>query len=65
VRCVATNGHLELAVDDDGAGPGPAAAGRGLDNMRARSLALGARFEARERPGGGTRIQVEIEGWRR
>jgi|RhiMethySRZTD1v2_1073278.scaffolds.fasta_scaffold58484_3 signal transduction histidine kinase len=68
VRCVASNGQLELSVDDDGNGRGSAAPtgnGRGLDNMRARSLALGARFDAGPGPEGGTRIRVEIEGWRR
>lgn len=55
-----------LEIADDGVGfdqataAGAAAGHRGLQNMRARAEALGARLEIDSRPLGGTRIIVEL-----
>jgi signal transduction histidine kinase len=52
-------GALAVEVDDDGAGAGPAGGsggGFGLTGMAERAEALGGRFEAGRRPGGGFRV---------
>jgi signal transduction histidine kinase len=47
---------LAVEVDDDGAGPAEDGGGFGLTGMAERAEALGGRFEAGRRPGGGFRV---------
>ena len=51
---------MEVAVEDDGRGPGPGtlagAGGYGLIGMRERVNLFGGRFEAGRRDGGGFRV---------
>jgi signal transduction histidine kinase/HAMP domain-containing protein len=57
------NGSLILHVKDDGVGFDPAehrGGCRGLRNMRERSQRLGGTLSVESKPGGGTRITVEI-----
>lgn len=67
IRGARENGHLRLAVEDDG--PGPASEpgdGIGLANLRARLAELYGpeqRLELAGRPGGGTTVEVQIP-WR-
>jgi len=68
VLLVATYPNLILRVDDDGEGFDPRTkpageterGGMGLLSMRERARLLGGTFELRSKPGGGTRIKVEI-----
>ena len=68
VLLVATHPSLILRVEDDGTGFDPSArptedgehARMGLLSMRERARLLGGTFGLRSRPGGGTRIKVEI-----
>ena len=61
----AGDGHLRLAVTDDGVGfcPEVAAqsAGLGLASMRERADALGALLEIRSAPGEGTGVHLRVE----
>jgi len=59
VRVTESNGHLEFAVSDDGAGFDAATVtrGAGLTNMTDRIEALGGRIEVASRPGAGTTIR--------
>jgi signal transduction histidine kinase len=54
---------LSLAMEDDGHGipPGGPGPGRGLADMRSRAAALGARFTIGAPPGGGTRIELQLD----
>lgn len=58
----ATQGHVELKVQDDGVGfdPEHSARGQGTANMRARAEKFGGRFELISRPGGGTSVMVSL-----
>jgi signal transduction histidine kinase len=57
VRLAREPGAVEVEVVDDGPGPPPAVvSGSGLLGMRDRATALGGRFEAGPRPGGGFRV---------
>ena len=52
-----------LEVDDDGVGfdvQGPAPAGLGLENLRARAESLGGRLVVTSPPGEGTTVQVSL-----
>ncbi len=51
---------LELRVDDDGTGLGPAPEGVGLTSMRRRSEELGGTFELRSGDGTGTHLVVRL-----
>jgi LytS/YehU family sensor histidine kinase len=57
-------GRLRCTIDDDGAGCGPAAVdGTGLRNVRSRLELLyprNHRFAIGARPGGGTRIEIDL-----
>ncbi len=62
-----TDGECTMSVEDDGTGfdnANPphrkAKPGLGLVTMRERAQAVGARFELRKRPGGGTRLTVRL-----
>jgi signal transduction histidine kinase len=56
--------EVVIEVDDDGRGPGPAPtdgqAGYGLAGMAERSAAVGGRFQAGPRPGGGFRVTARL-----
>jgi len=60
----AADDELCVTLSDDGRGFDPARAGgrghHGLANMRARTEALGGRFEVHSQPGAGTRIIVAV-----
>jgi signal transduction histidine kinase len=57
VRLAREPGAVEVEVVDDGPGPPPTIVdGSGLNGMRDRATALGGRFEAGPRPGGGFRV---------
>jgi signal transduction histidine kinase len=59
-RCCAGEAALQVVVADDGAGmPIDIVRGRGLDNMRARARAIGARLRW-ERNDPGTRVVLEV-----
>ncbi|GAA1616508.1 sensor histidine kinase [Actinoplanes couchii] len=65
VRIVREGDRLTVTVDDDGrASPGPPSAllsvGNGLRGMAERIAALGGRFQAGPRPGGGFRVRAEL-----
>lgn len=49
-------GHLTLTVDDDGGGVAPGAATSGLENARARAVALGGRLQLSVSDLGGARL---------
>jgi two-component system, NarL family, sensor histidine kinase UhpB len=53
---------LELSVSDDGRGfdPGTNHEGIGLSGMAERARMVGARFELRSRPGGGTSLTLQV-----
>ena len=57
---------LVLFVADDGAGfdIGSNDRGNGLASMRGRAERLGARFDARSRPGNGTTVTLEVPHYR-
>jgi len=58
---------LSLSVEDDGCGFDPQAdsTGAGLESMRRRAAAIGARFMLDSARGQGTRIRLEWPGGRR
>jgi signal transduction histidine kinase len=65
VRLHAENGHLRLAVTDDGVGFDPAdpalrARRLGLTSMEERARALGARLTIDSQPGSGTTVSLEV-----
>lgn len=64
LRFASDDGELRLEITDDGRGFDPTRRDErghhGLANMRARSTALGGRFEVTSMPGRGTRIIVTI-----
>jgi signal transduction histidine kinase len=55
-------GHVELRIQDDGAGfdPNQNARGQGLANMHARAEEFGGKFELASRPGDGTSVAFSI-----
>jgi two-component system sensor histidine kinase UhpB len=60
---LSVNGHaLELSVRDDGRGfdPDTQPEGLGLSGMAERARMVGARFELRSRPGGGTSLTLQV-----
>jgi signal transduction histidine kinase len=60
-----TDDGLTLQIADDGGGfaPGPRRPGGfGLASMRERAERAGARFAVSERPGGGTVVEVHLDG---
>jgi signal transduction histidine kinase len=70
IRLSCRNGKLNLSVYDDGPGfsdrltqPGIADDfnGLGLKGLQDRVESLGGTFEARDRPGGGAEISMELE----
>jgi PAS domain S-box-containing protein len=66
VAVAAAGARIALAILDDGVGvdrsdAGSAARGWGLTIMRERAEAIGARLRIEARPGGGTRVLVELE----
>lgn len=61
------NGGLRVRVDDDGQGlspPRPGQASFGLGIMQERARKIGARLQLGERPGGGTRVELQLDGER-
>ncbi|MER7891690.1 sensor histidine kinase [Micromonospora sp. NPDC094482] len=64
VRLAYLPGHVEIEVLDRGGGAGGdgdrTAGGHGIDGMRERVTALGGRFSAGPRPGGGFRVWATI-----
>ena len=66
VTLVAGASFFRLLVEDNGIGMkgrrgASARGGVGLDAMRERTEAIGARLDLRERPGGGTRVSLEYK----
>jgi signal transduction histidine kinase/ligand-binding sensor domain-containing protein len=55
-------GGIRFVVEDDGIGlpPSVATGGDGMGNMRHRADSLGAKLEFSPRPGGGTRVTLEV-----
>ena len=51
---------LAMRIEDDGSGfeAGASAGGNGLENMRARAAAIGARIDIDTAPGKGTRVRI-------
>lgn len=63
LRVEIADGTLRLEISDDGRGIGPEdrdGSGVGLASMRERATELGGSCTIEERPGGGTRVQVEL-----
>ncbi|MGY1809084.1 sensor histidine kinase [Blastococcus sp. SYSU D00669] len=60
VRIAERPGVLTVTVEDDGIGGARISAGTGLQGLRDRALALGGRFDVRDRPGGGVRVQADL-----
>jgi signal transduction histidine kinase len=62
VRAIRGDGAVVLAVQDDGAGFEPVAAGpgHGLGNMQARAAALGGTLKVISAPGKGTRVLLTL-----
>ncbi|HEX9686375.1 MAG TPA: sensor histidine kinase, partial [Burkholderiales bacterium] len=58
----ASNGEVEVRIEDDGRGfdPSHAAAGLGLANMRVRVRRIGARLRIQSNPGKGTSIRLYL-----
>jgi signal transduction histidine kinase len=58
------DGGLQLSVADDGRGfdPGRESAGAGLESMRRRAAAIGARLDVVSAPAGGTRVVLDWPG---
>lgn len=58
------DGHIEVTVEDNGLGFDPAKVNGGerfgLRAMRGRAESVGARFELKSRPGGGTQVIVRV-----
>lgn len=65
VRLALENGFVVLEIADDGVGFDPALAreggGFGLRGMEERVARLGGTFSITSRPGGGTRVRVEVK----
>jgi signal transduction histidine kinase/ligand-binding sensor domain-containing protein len=55
-------GRLRLSIRDDGSGfdPGAPASGHGLSSLRRRAAKLGGTIRIDSKPGGGTRIDLEV-----
>ncbi|MFI6704963.1 GAF domain-containing sensor histidine kinase [Nonomuraea sp. NPDC050478] len=63
LRVEIADGTLRLEISDDGRGIGPEdrdESGVGLASMRERATELGGSCTIEERPGGGTRVRVEL-----
>jgi signal transduction histidine kinase len=66
VRLTSVGGALKVVIEDDGRGFDPARANGdgwprfGMQTMRERATALGGSFAISSRPGGGTRVSVEV-----
>ena len=62
VELAAENGHVELRVQDDGAGFEPSAIDRGLglDGMAERARLVGGQLRIDSRPGGGTAVSLRL-----
>ena len=60
VRIQLAGEELEVEVVDNGRGSAAAPAGSGIDGMRERVAALGGRFAAGNRPGGGFRVWASM-----
>jgi two-component system sensor histidine kinase UhpB len=60
LRLRRTAGGVELRVDDDGRGIGPAREGAGIRGMRERALLVGAGLDIGPAPGGGTRVRLAV-----
>jgi len=58
----ASNGEVEVRIEDDGRGfdPSHTAAGLGLSNMRARARRIGARLDIQGHTGAGTTVRLAI-----
>ena len=65
VVCQVRPPAARLVIEDDGAGLGPGRADSyGLQIMQERAASLGATLSLTEREGGGTRVEVTLEGRR-
>ena len=60
VVVAAGGGVLSVRVEDDGTGLATSREGVGLGSMRRRAAELGGTWTVGGRPGGGTRVQVEL-----
>jgi signal transduction histidine kinase len=60
VTLAASDGQLQLSVEDNGRGVGDAAPGNGLTGLRERLAALGGALELRTASGGGTRLVASL-----
>jgi two-component system sensor histidine kinase UhpB len=60
VSLAAADGHVALAVSDDGTGIGDAPPGAGVLGMRERALMVDADLEIGSPPGGGTVVQLRV-----
>ncbi|NUS41542.1 MAG: two-component sensor histidine kinase, partial [Terrabacter sp.] len=61
VRLARTDGELRIDVTDTGSGLAEdRRPGVGLSSMRERAEELGGSFEAGDRPGGGTVVEVRL-----
>lgn len=67
LRCTCTNDHIELRVRDDGSGsPHGARAGFGMrESIVARVTRAGGSVTISAAPGGGTSVDMELDGGRR
>jgi signal transduction histidine kinase len=57
------DGVVRIAFEDDGKGfdPSEASIGFGIRNMMNRVRGMGGRFSLDSKPGGGTRVSIEVE----
>lgn len=62
LRVAAMSGGIRFVVEDDGIGLSPPIEtnGDGITNMRHRAESLGANLSFTPRPGGGTRVTIEV-----
>jgi signal transduction histidine kinase len=60
LRARASDGVLELAIDDDGVGGADPARGSGLIGLTDRVAALGGTMTITSPPGGGTSLRVDL-----
>jgi signal transduction histidine kinase/ligand-binding sensor domain-containing protein len=62
VRVKAGDDSVQFVIEDDGCGfaPGAGTTGDGLENMRRRSAAIGAKFELHSTPGQGTSVTWKL-----
>jgi len=62
IELVRERGRLRLSVRDDGCGFDPAKAreGQGLVSLRRRAQELGGTLRLESRPGGGTRVELDV-----